>query len=97
MDEYCIRPVRAGVWEVAKFTWHKWPEVVYETKFSSCSCPAVGMCKHIKMVQKYVHLGQPLLNCFWIGGRGEINVCFLDVRKVLGEKLQKQSARSARG
>lgn len=65
MKEYCIRRTGRQRYEIAVFTWHAAPDVIYVISHGSCNCPAMGHCKHLDMFHLFQQLREPWLATFW--------------------------------
>lgn len=94
MAEYSVRRMDDLVFEIAKFEWHAWPEVVYRQGWNEkgeyfCTCPARGNCKHGTMVRAFVKLGSPIMNCFWVSDKGELNGYHADISSYWKDELER--------
>lgn len=64
--EYIIRELEPQTFEVTKWTHGTKPDEIYRVEYTErhgkkywkCSCPARGICKHIKAVQNWIKKGK---------------------------------------
>ena len=69
-EEYFIREVGKGKYEIATFKRGDTPDNVYTCTEKSCNCPARGACKHQKMLKDWIKAGKP--SPFGKDVRGEV-------------------------
>ena len=85
--EYLIREIEPDTYEVSKWTHGSGPVEIYTVRMfknkKTCTCPARGVCKHIKMVREWIKKGKnppiPLSN---------LDVGKIKYFKRLGEQLE---------
>lgn len=71
MKEYHIRSVGRQRYEVAVFTWHKEPIVIYHISHGSCDCAARRKCKHLELLHLHRQLREPWLATYWLNNKWE--------------------------
>jgi hypothetical protein len=65
--EYYIRRLGPACCEVAKFDGTEAPAETYTVRWETCTCFVGWNCKHVRLVQQWVQLGEPPA-VFWNEG-----------------------------